>query len=1011
MEKKTIKKTIPLIVISVIVFSAVASSVFWTVKNNDKVITKLTSNIALAFDYDLSPYFSRFLPRYPQRLKYLSAEITEASQQLTNLNKELADSLEECNCEYAQSSCRRIGNSCRSTSLGAYGDPCLNRKEIEKKQSEIEEKTRHISFLRDLLIEEMGAGLEKELGTVDSERAEELLGHLNNLLTKSENIVSTREKSLSLPNQCSADKCQASCQSGRIFSFQACVLPGEHEPIVIKLKAKVEIEDLELGEVSINKVDLGLPEKIEIPNLGKLSGFSISPKETTFNIADMEGRTVYLQTPKMPSLPELPSLDLGYSDLTGSSTYTCNPSQEQEDIEFIEHEWFYQKYSYLSTKCQELPGYRDQLGLAGGTGLYQAYGYRSDKYNEDEFGDILGISPGFTLSAEGCFHQDNLPQAIKQRCWQLWEEYCECDPDHPEIMNPKPPEFCRKIYKSCLNNGDIDIAAADRCKELYQSEGLATPSSCYYTVREIGTSTPAYLDEDDNLIRGCCLNELDYYRTSRSNCIGYIYSRGANFDPIGAIDSLCEEIKEEERKDQPEVCKMLPIFTNKIKTPPEEIILTEGTSCSEQTIKDFPPSQLGKSASLPTIPKIKLPEIRIPDIVFPSFNLSPFLSIELPSFVFEDLVFDEIELCNLDACRGSFPELDFQFPILSLPEINLDPIELGESSGIKLPSLDPIELGESSGIKLPSIELSPIKLPNIPLPFLQKPSLGDVLTPELDLPKIEMPDPKVSLSFSGLELKGIFGYIATFITNALGWPAPGYCVSYSLKYAPLSITFPDYYFYWPAFLRIPEIDFCKDINNFCKETTDSFSQITEQVNRIETIFNNLVQAEIQARLNEGVPEIKRMIEEHIRLDLGKQRERILSEIQEQIDSGKDKITISTWKIDIPEIPLDGLLDLPGEIAIPWPEDLKNFPLTAPLTYDLPTIPLNELSYEKLIELNGPGFQSMKFTSSLDNLGTCLAREPKGGNPCPQTDFQKNLGQVESLYKDIDEIYQNIKSIL
>ncbi len=122
-------------------------------------------------------------------------------------------------------------------------------------------------------------------------------------------------------------------------------------------------------------------------------------------------------------------------------------------------------------------------------------------------------------------------------------------------------------------------------------------------------------------------------------------------------------------------------------------------------------------------------------------------------------------------------------------------------------------------------------------------------------------------------------------------------------------------------------------------------------------------------------------------------------------------TLPEQKIDLPLSEIGNLL---GTITIPWPEDLKKIKLTKPLTYDLPTIPLSKLSYQKEIPIKGPGFQSRTLSIDLGNLGgsgDCLSAAPTGGNPMPIGQFQSNLGNIINIRGEIQNTSSKIIDIL
>lgn len=252
----------------------------------------------------------------------------------------------------------------------------------------------------------------------------------------------------------------------------------------------------------------------------------------------------------------------------------------------------------------------------------------------------------------------------------------------------------------------------------------------------------------------------------------------------------------------------IPPFTDKIELPKTWEYYSSAGECPSQKIGDFPSSMLHCPASPPIAPKISFPKIIIPWIITPNLKVAPHFEMVLPNFKFEDLIIPDIKLCDLDHCKyifkDFFPFLRFQFPFLSLPSIN---------SSLRLPDLDILFQGIRIKILLPEIKTQ-IKFPSIvfAMPILSEFNLANLITPEILIPKISLPKPKLFFTLSGIGLSAISNI-----------PVP------DSKSTPLQFTPPVYYFSWPAFPSIPEIPFCKDVHAFCRyiktalNTTTPFS--------------------------------------------------------------------------------------------------------------------------------------------------------------------------------------------
>ena len=313
-----------------------------------------------------------FMPSFSQRVIYLSSELALAVQELDFSNQEFAKlSTEGCNCRNMQSQCRQGSVGVEEvgvtycTAGGVFGNPCPEevRKKIEEKQSEIKSKAAQISRLRQLLIE--------ETKILKPEADEELRENLETLLEESRKIIEFGENASNL--YCNLNQCHADCSQGFGFDFMACLNPGVQKPIEIKFKGGVSLADLKLGDVIIRDINLGLPATIETPQLGELPSFRIDLPELTINfpqveVASVGARTtvdishqpIVFNTPSPPMVPKAPLLELtcpdfNFPDYLPPKIDLDFLEGEFEKAESIENNWFFETFSWLMEKCQEIP--------------------------------------------------------------------------------------------------------------------------------------------------------------------------------------------------------------------------------------------------------------------------------------------------------------------------------------------------------------------------------------------------------------------------------------------------------------------------------------------------------------------------------------------------------------------------------------------------------------------------------------------------------------------------------
>jgi hypothetical protein len=566
---------------------------------------------------------------------------------------------------------------------------------------------------------------------------------------------------------------------------------------------------------------------------------------------------------------------------------------------------------------------------------------------------------------EQCLDKENVYSVITRDCNLLWDEYYQCLED-PLVQCPNPPGICEEIKSYEARSGAIQR----ECQTLFQEENEDTPSPC----------------------------------------------------DLSALENKCEQLKEKGREEVPESCKFLPLFTGKMEIPGDESYeFSSADNCSAQTISDLPESAIRLDCpSLPsigsaTLPKIKLPSIIIPDIKLRDFKFMPFIKVNLPDFIFEDLVFPDLNLCDFDACQNMIDQMkiDFKFPSLMIPNIDIPPlyISLADIFGIGGADLNPLRL-----------EMNDIEFP--PIPFgLSGFNLNNYISFDVEVPEISLPRPEIILNFNGIKINAfniLLGLVALII------PIPGGCIGISggISGIPIVIGFPDYYFYWPKFPEIPNLCDNKYINlsSFCQKVENSLIRdVQNRINEIENIINRAVQTQIQNRLDR----VALIFEQVIRETVLEQLEEIKDKIEQEIRSSVASAKIENGMLKIPKaiVPLEGitiLMDrinrelsrIPLEINLIWPANLKRIPLTNPITYQLPSIPLSGLSFTKNFTLNLPGFQLPSFSFSAGiNYPGIESESPSGGNPYSVGQINTGLETIININKGINAISDQLKNIL
>jgi hypothetical protein len=189
-------------------------------------------------------------------------------------------------------------------------------------------------------------------------------------------------------------------------------------------------------------------------------------------------------------------------------------------------------------------------------------------------------------------------------------------------------------------------------------------------------------------------------------------------------------------------------------------------------------------------------------------------------------------------------------------------------------------------------------------------------------------------------------------------------------------------------------------------------------------MNKTIQREIQARLDRVAQKAQDFVKKEIEEKIKEKGELIKEKIREMVRTGQIEngflkfkpVSLSLGNILIPSYPLKEKAQIPEEIPIPWPERLKKFTLSQKITYQIPSLPLKDkLSYQKEFTLNLPGLYSLDYSLGVEGLfekyPSCKNQVPTGGNPCPLTQIESNIQQIQNIKKEIQTTSQKIREIL
>ena len=872
-----------------------------------------------------------FMPNFPTRLMYIAENIDNINQRIIGSIAGLKQLVDDCGCDLSESECKQIitgGKQVDCQPVRTIGSTCSLFAQGEETQNSIRGATQHINsaqldlaYFRDLLIKEKGSGLDRQLETLRQDDAQALDEAIKNIIGIQPDftdgalyqIITKAKDSITKPEQCSAQNCTPQCRQGGIGSGQciSATISGEQRPTQITFMGSVGVDDWELGKVGVTNIKLNLPESIPTPALLtlKLPKIKILIPEIKID-CPLNSQEIEIKSPR-PSLPTPPKLELSCPTYNTAKNYTGSAGIGQDDERYREFEWYLEVFSWLSGKCME--------AVLGDDIIDTAKMKDPDKLN-DAISQCFNPVTATDRLVNECNNQINL---YNQQGYPPPAQICKDDKDD-EILRiidriGNAEEKCYNLHERCSPGTKQPQIPNEYCNYLYPY--------------------PDYKDK-------CEPGPIDL------------------IEPITTLTNICTDLQKAGLTEVPLECKILPIFDyapRQIAGPDILELFTPQFTLFGETMIDLPNNPMqGCPIGAPSIPKLPLSQfsIIIPDIKLPEFKLGPFFRVDLPDFIFEDLTFPDIELCNLDNCQFKFPNLSFQPPNLTIPEIKVPAIKLNDIPGI------PDILGD------PNIEviISPPEFSPLNFDFSQIINLNSLVSPEIQMPDIEFPKPKLELSFEELNVD-LLNLLLGFLKIPNFSDEFSMCINWgALDIIPIDFSYPNYIFSWPDFPDIPEISFCETAREYCKNANDAIQEITGKAKEIETIVDEAVDSKIQQKLNAAANEINIYIANKIKDELQDPVDGIAAKIKEEINAwllsnppksitlppapipgvfpvapgnaceGVPPLTINLddiFDIDIGEIDINqflrdqGISPLPSTIDLKniWPDDLKNIELS------------------------------------------------------------------------------------
>jgi hypothetical protein len=1004
-----------------------------------------------------------FFPSFPTRLASQISLIKLISEELVKKNENLLNSFSQFDCKYAQSHCvegtRSLMGGTQATCepgplkvFGSLAPPPSNESgdveeiTLEKQQANIKELNNKLSILKEILEGEISIGLDKQLKTLKAQDAQFIRENLEIIRDRLPQMISLIERNLSLPDNCTVNRCQPDCLLGSTFTAEACFgFSSEQKPIEVKFKVRGSIDDISLGRVGIENIHLQLPEKIQIP-VPQLPTFNFHfPSEITIN-CPTQRQQIKLDLPPPPFPPQLPKITFScvdYSSYSNSATCSSSSSNNQN---FNEFEWWTKTFEYLSGECFKVIQKSAEL--------------------TDQFQTEQGREE-FQRLAAGCMNPNQVVQTLIDKCDQQWRRPFT----GPAIWIIDPIDggafdICREIghQRPPASNPDPtrrEERAKVWCRRLFQNEGETPPGEC-------------------------------------------------SSNPIPVMDQKCKEIRDSGRQDPPLACKVFPLFSGRLDNSAKITIEEGGRTCPSQNIFDIPLPLPGCEIRAPSLPKISLPGVVIPDIRLPSINFPPLFRVKLPNVITEDLSPREIELCDLSDCHAQFPSLTFQPPTFKIPPLNIPPISLDIPGLPSIDFIvEPVNFQtlkfEIPKIKLDSLMMPELKIPEISLP---KPKV-DFSFEGLDfdikdlflgllLRRINPPSFNQCVRIGGQ--LGILDIV--YPDYYLTWPGIFKEVGPICKKIVEEIQKEQI-----RKGKNPMKDPVDGLKEWCRKQRDSLEKVTQQVERFQQLVNDKFQREIQDKLDLAAERVNEILKEEIEKHLDKIKRVISDELYKHLQKHAPQYVVPpspefgmVWevvgqlscknvpplKVNLPpslqevNINLGAELNeflrrefnqtLPTEINVNLPPDWKKIKLdcnensckscedqgesecrnrfltsTCPsfkayenylsckinyrikncknecrncLSYELPPLPGCWLSYEKEITRRLPGHQvsvtlPRDILSGLKNTRECISKPARGNKPCQREvdEIGTNLNRIKQLNDEIQDASQKLSEML
>ncbi len=844
-----------------------------------------------------------------------------------------------------------------------------------------------------------------------------------------ESLIAILDELILISPESGKMSCAHRCHEGYYFEF--CWAQTKQEDIDIIFNIALSLEDLEIDPIRIEEVELSLVEEITLPEVKidfeiPIPDLKIDFPRFSSEKMTEEGFQVIDDTPTEVSSPSFRNI---YSDAIWLScpdytTYSYGPEGPVTpgEVTPTEMEWYFSTYEYLSKGCNSLWKTRQypihpecydisQLISATSSRCSNAWncipktGECSCLIPNCSFCTDLYCYCGGTLCAT-CSTGD----AQEKACVNLYTDQGEpvpqaCikpDPDLGDSWTYDPlgeiETKCFEILEEQKEAGTLGSSSTPSdsipAEELFEDYLEVVWSDVEdILISEYGVSEDTYIptpsEENVNDAKEV-VEDVDWTNVQGEDscCEGGICGTGdtdtekfcqaANILLADFTGGGTSEVETE----MPYECALLAFWKGKVDLYAEgyEDVMEGGfTTLEEGKIGVLPDGFIGcDPPEIPTLPKIPLSDfsVEIPDIITPGLDLCPLVKADLPNVIIEDLEFEDIELCNLQDCQDlldMFPDFIENLPTLGrffipIPEIEVDPI-----------TLDPIEvdLGAEGVITvpLPDIQIDPIEHPSLAFHMPQMANINPMNISNFiyEIPDIEIPSPELSFSFEGFSVD-VMSLVIGLLLNMIELPFPAGCIAGGVTIGCLTFSFEDYHISWADFPKIPEIPACATVRGFCRDVEGNLEELVEETKKISEAIHNTAQDALYIP-SEKFEEIEEIINEKV----ADAEEDINSIIQSQTFTGTveagivriDPIEISLGDIDI-DISISDVADIPETVEIPW-DDLGIEPtltLTDPIEFEMPTIPLSDLSISRSLIINFPFTQ----VTDLFSLGV-------GGTEC------------------------------